>query len=119
MILTKTQQNYLIDKVNERVNLPLLGERGEKRVFTHAIKKVLERLEEELPKEFIQLIDDVSDGFLPSEEAEMQKSMNSVIDFLNKKVNVPFMSEKKERQLFTIVVETLFDAMKKGNKLAA
>ena len=119
MILTKNQQNYLVNKVNEKVNLPLLGERGEKRVFSHAIKKILEKLEEELPEKYIQLMNDVSDGFIPSEEQDVKKAMKAIITFLNKSVNIPFMSERKEQRLFSIVIETLFEAMKKGNKLAA
>ena len=78
-------------------------------------KKILEKLEEELPEKYIQLMNDVSDGFIPSEEQDVKKAMKAIITFLNKSVNIPFMSERKEQRLFSIVIETLFEAMKKGN----
>ncbi|MBL4709235.1 MAG: hypothetical protein JKY48_12440 [Flavobacteriales bacterium] len=73
-------------------------------------------MEEKLPEEYLQLMNDVSDGFLPIDETK--KTMKGITNFLNEKVNIPLMSEKKEQKLFTLVVEILFDAMKKGNKLA-
>ena len=119
MILTKDQQDYLVMEVNKKVNLPLLGERVEKRVFEHAIEKILELLEEKLPEEYIQFMNDVGRGFIPNEEPDVQKAIELIVDFLNNKVNLPLINEKREHKLFRIVVETLFEAMKKGKKLAA
>lgn len=117
MILTEAQKNYLIDKVNEKVNLPILGERGERKVFAVAIDKVLEKLRKELPEEIQTYLNDVSDGFVPGGEGDMEDAVKSTVEVLNKEINIPLMNEKKEAKLFTIVVETLFDAMQKGKKL--
>ncbi len=117
MILTEAQKNYLVDKVNKKVNLPILGERGERKVFTVAIDKVLEKLRKELPEEIQTYLNEVSDGFVPGGEGDMQDAIESTVDVLNKEINIPLMNEEKEGKLFTIVVETLFDAMQKGKKL--
>ena len=119
MILTDVQINYLADKVNERVNLPLLGEKGERMVITRAIEKILEQLEENLPEELLALINDVNNGFLPGDAADAKRARKACIRYLNNKVNIPLVSERKEQRLFTIVVESLFEAMKKGRRLAA
>ncbi len=119
MILTEAQQNYLVDKVNEKVNLPFLGERGERMVFAKAINKILKKLERELPQEVLNYINDVSDGFIPGGEGDLQDAIAASVNFLNKEINLPLIGEKKEEQLLTAVIESLFEAMMKGNKLAA
>ena len=119
MILTDIQKNYLVDKINQKVNLPILGERAEKKLFAKAIDKILEKLEKELPEEILNYINEVSDGFIPGGEGDLQDAIDASVRFLNKEVNIPLINEEKEEQLFTAVIESLFDAMKKGNKLAA
>lgn len=119
MILTDLQINYLVKKINDKVNLPLLGEQGEHRVITKAIEKILNHLEDNLPEELLALINDASNGFLPGDAADAKRAKKACIRHLNNKVNIPLVSERKEQKLFTIVVENLFEAMKKGRRLAA
>ena len=119
MILTQMQQDYLIDKVNEKINLPILGERGERMIFAKAIEKILEKLEKELPEEVLNYIHDVSVGFIPGGDGDLQDAIEASVDFLNKEINLPLISERKEKKLFTAVIESLFEAMLRGNKLAA
>lgn len=119
MILTEQQKEYLVNKVNKKVNLPIVGERAEKMIFTKAIEKIMEKLEEELPHEILNYINDVSDGFIPGGEGNLQDAIDASVRMLNKEINIPLISEEKEQKLFTAIVESLFEAMKKGNKLAA
>ena len=117
MLLTQAQKDHLIDLVNEKVNLPILGEKAERKLIEKGIDKVLEILAKELPPEVLQLLNDASDGFVPGGEGDIQDAIDSTVDFLNKEINLPLMNEQKEEELFKIVVEALFKAMEKGNKI--
>lgn len=119
MILTKMQQDYLVDKVNKKVNLPILGEKAERVVFAKAIEKILKKLEEELPMEVLEYINDVSVGFIPGGKGDLKDAIDASVDFLNKEINLPLISEKKEEKLFRAVIESLFEAMMRGKQLAA
>lgn len=119
MILTDEQINYIVDKLNDKINLPILGERTEAKIIKGAVSQVLAEVGDRIPKEYLKLIDNVADGILPSKAEEVEKSKLEIATFLNKKVNIPIIGERKEQTLFEMFVEILFDAMEEGKSLAA
>lgn len=119
MILNEHQIDTIAEKLNEKINLPLLGEKAEKAILLMGIRKVLEVMEENMPPEFSQFLTNAAEGFEPSSEASLKEAKANIVTFVNKKVNLPIIGERAEKQLFQAVVDLLFDAMKKDNSLAA
>jgi len=117
MILTVKQKEILLNKVNKKINLPILGEKIEGKIFEKGIDKILEVLEKELPDDVLSYLNDVSDGFLPANEKDQKEAMESLVELLDQEINIPLMGKRKEKAFFTIIVETIFEAMKKGNNL--
>lgn len=119
MILNEHQIDTIAIKLNEEINLPLLGEKAEKAILLMGIRKVLEVMEENMPPEFSQFLTNAAEGFEPGSEAALKEAKENIVTFVNKKINIPIIGERAERKLFQSVVEVLFDAMKKDNSLSA
>ncbi len=115
MILDDAQIDWITAKVNEKINVPILGEKAEGKFIRKALLKVLAKLEQELPPEVLRLITDAAEGVNPGDDISEIKA--NTVDFLNKEINLPILNEKKEAELFTIVVDLLFDAMQKGKSV--
>ena len=119
MELSENQKKYLVNKINEKINLPILGERGERKIFAFAIDKILETIKNNIPVEILPYINDIAVGLVPGGDADLDDAKEATVRMLNKEINIPFMGEKREKELFETVVDLLFNAMQKGNKLAA
>ncbi len=113
-MLTDEQVNAIAQKVNAAVNLPLLGENAEFRVFAKIVKMLDRKLYEILPNEYYELINNSSNGISEEEAAKMEERLTNAI---NEKVNIPFISERKEQVLISIVVGQIVRAMVDGFKL--
>ena len=116
-MLSEEQIQFIVDRVNEKVNVPILGEKAEGKLIRKAVDKVLKCLEENLPEEYFDFLDDLSDGIEPG--MDMEEIKRNTVEFLNKEINLPIVGEKFEAKLFTEVVDLIFNALKKGEKLTA
>jgi hypothetical protein len=114
-MLSNEQITWIVDKVNEKINVPIIGERAEAKFIRKGIERILKLLEENLPEEVFQLLDDAAAGVEPSED--LQGIKENTVDFLNKEINLPIVGEEFEKTLFTEVVDLIFDALQKGKKL--
>lgn len=114
-MLSENQIDWLATRLNEKINIPVIGERAEQAIILNSLYKVLDLLEEELPPEFIEFLDDVSDGLEPQTDAEMDRLKDEMATFLNNNINLPLIGERKEQKVFELVVDYVFDAMRKGS----
>ncbi len=113
-MLTDEQVNAIAQMVNNAVNLPLLGEKAEFVVFAKIVRMLDKKLYEVLPNEYYELINDASNGISEEEAAKMEERLTNL---LNEKVNIPFISERKEAILIGIVIGQVVRAMVNGFKL--
>lgn len=114
-MLTDEQVNAIAQKVNEAVNLPLLNENAEFKVFAKIVRLIDRKIYEILPNEYYELINDSSNGISEEEAAKMEERLTTL---LNEKVDIPFINEKKEQILIGIVVGQIVRAMVNGFKIA-
>jgi ribosomal protein S13 len=114
-MLSDEQVNAIAEMVNNAVNLPLLGEKTEFVVFAKIVRMLDSKLYELLPNEYYELINDASNGITEEEAAKMEERLTKL---LNEKVNIPFISERKEEILIGIVIGQIIRAMVKGFKLS-
>jgi len=116
-MLSNEQVNYIAEKINEKVNLPILGEKAEFAIIKKAVKKVLNVLEDEIPEEYLDFLEDTAKGFDPEQGANIRLIKNNIVSFVNKKVDIPLLSENTEEEVFSTLIDVLFDAMTKNKKL--
>lgn len=116
-MLSEAQINYIADKLNQKINIPIVGEKFEKKLIVKGLEKVNAELEDHLPPEWAQLLDDVSDGIEPGSPADLASIKKNLVDFLNKKINIPIIGENAEAKLLSMAIDIIFDALQKGHKL--
>jgi translation elongation factor EF-1beta len=114
-MLTEVQINALADKVNAKIDLPIVGERLERMLIKFGLNKLNAKLAEVLPPEMSQMLDDAADGL---SDEEVQLIEEKVVTYLNEKINIPILNEDSERKLIETVVEELISALKKGKTLS-
>lgn len=113
-MLTDAEVNALAMKVNAAINLPLIGEKKELKVFVKIIKWVDKQLYQLLPNEYYELVKDATDGITKEEALVIEERLTPLI---NEKINIPVLSEKMEAKLIGLVLGLIMNAMVKGFKL--
>jgi hypothetical protein len=113
-MLTDAEVNALAIKVNNAINLPIIGEKKELRVFVKIIKWVDKQLYKLLPNEYYGLVKDATDGVTKEEALVIEERLTPLI---NEQINIPVLSEKMEAKLIGLVLGMIMNAMVKGFKL--
>jgi len=113
-MLTTEQIEAIVVKINAKINLPILGEKAEAFVFKMAVKQILKFLENNLPEEWMQLINDATDGLTPQ---EVDNIVEKLVRYMNAKIDIPLLGEDVEATLFDMVVRLIIEAMTKNKNL--
>jgi len=116
-MLSNEQVIFIANKINEKVNLPILGEKAEFFIIKKAVTKVLDVLDDEIPEEYLDFLEDTAKGFDPEQGANVQLIKNNIVSFVNKKVDIPLLSETTENEVFSTLIDVMFEAMIKNKKL--
>ncbi|HKI89849.1 MAG TPA: hypothetical protein VKA38_12540 [Draconibacterium sp.] len=116
-MLSNEQVTFIAEKINEKVDLPVLGEKAEFAIIKKAVKKVLKLLEDEIPEEYLDFLQDTAKGFDPEQGTNIQLIKDNIVEFVNKKVDIPLLGEDTEKEVFSVAVDVLIDAMTKNKRL--
>lgn len=118
-MLTQEQMVWITLKVNQRVNLPVLGEEAESLIITSAVTKIDKLLDRELPPQFKEFLNNTSQGIQPGSPADLKVVKESLLTFVCKEVRIPVIGEKAERKLMAEIIDIIVEALQKGKKIAA
>jgi hypothetical protein len=118
-MLTQDQMSWITIRVNEKVNLPVLGEEAESLIFTAAVEKIDKILDKELPAKFKEFLNNASMGITPGSPADLKVMKEGLVNFICGQVKIPVIGEKAEKKLISEVVEIIVEALQKGKKIAA
>lgn len=113
-MLRDAEVNAIAKQAADKFNIPFLGEQKEAVVFAKIIKRIDRELSKMLPKEYVELIRDVTDGI---SEEEARAIAGRLTPMVNKLVNIPFLGEKQEGQLIGFVLDLIIRGMVKGRNL--
>ncbi|MCT4624827.1 MAG: hypothetical protein N4A46_14495 [Schleiferiaceae bacterium] len=113
-MLTDEQILGIVDKVNKKINIPVIGEDLERTVFYKMVKLIDMKLYEVLPNEYYELINNLESGISDEEAKLMVKRLSKV---LNRHINIPIIGEKMEGKLIRRVLKIIVGAMRENVKL--
>lgn len=113
-MLGQLQQKAILEMVNQKIDLPFISEAQEGMILEQAMNAISGTLSNELPQESSTYLNDPALGIEPSEANSMTEQLISMI---NAQVDVPYLDEAQEAYFLRMVVETIVNAMTKGNKL--
>ncbi|MDC7247861.1 MAG: hypothetical protein PQJ35_05940 [Sphaerochaetaceae bacterium] len=91
--------------------MPILKEDAEGRIILKIEKRIDDFLWNVLPDEIYDLCKTAADGITTDEAENLKSRLSSII---NKYIDLPFLSEKTEKELFDFVISLVCDALKKG-----
>lgn len=111
-MLNEKQIDALADKLNEKLNLPLVGEGTEKQILTTALNQLNQVLAGKLGEELRAVIQPLVDGTATPEEAVKLKAQ--AVELLNNKINIPVVGEDTEAQMLGPVVDGIVDVTRKN-----
>lgn len=105
----------MVEEVNKAIDIPLLAESMEQKLFQAAVREVNEVIYESLPAEVYETFFSPDEGFV--EEKQVGIMQERLVNFLNKEINMPFLSEAQEELVIGVIVKMLMEASKKENSL--
>ena len=114
-LLTEQEVQQIATKLNEAINLPLLGEPTEQIIFTKIVRRVDELLYQILPNEIYAFIRTIEEGLAA---AESETLLERAATWLNAHLNIPWIPEALEQKIFRLIVEIIAWALRKGWNLA-
>jgi hypothetical protein len=101
MVLSAEKRKALATKLNGMINLPFVNEAQEQKIAESVINTIIAPLESAMPTD-----SDMMSLARSSGEETMQKSVKQqVVEKMNKKINVPLLTEAHEAVLFGVVAD--------------
>ncbi|NOQ27167.1 MAG: hypothetical protein GQ564_17540 [Bacteroidales bacterium] len=108
--LTDDEIKELAQKLNEKINIPLISEVGEEKILTKIVTKIDNYLSENLPDEFYDLLRD-SDKGISDEEAK--QLIIRLTKTANKQIDIPYLPESVEGLAIKIVIKIIVESARK------
>jgi hypothetical protein len=106
-MLNEKQLEALADKLNAKVNLPMIGEETEKQVLMTALTQLNAALAGKVGEELRAIIQPLIDGTATPEEAVALKA--KAVEHVNKNINIPVIGEDTEAKILGPVVDGIVD----------
>ena len=113
-MLSAEEVEVLASKLNKKIDLPFITEGTEQIIFVKTVKVFDRLLYQNIPNELYGLIKNTSDGISDKDAEELKLVLGSR---LNKSLEIPYVPEWVEQQVFEILIGLIVDAMKKGCSL--
>ena len=115
MLITKEEQKKFAALANALIDIPWISEDMEQPIFEHAIGLLEGVLKDALPDIFQELTRSAEKGIDPSQVPELTERLVAIA---NTKVDLPYLNEQQEAQLFHVVINPLVKSMAKGRSLS-
>jgi len=117
MVLTPYQTDFLLLKIKERIGLPLLGDKAEKKFFERVIERILEKLVDVYPLHQLEFIHSDLIGLTYRNKKELEEAIDLAVSKMKNEISLTLLSKEKEEEVFFIVIELILKAMQKNHKL--
>ena len=113
-MLSAEEVEVLASKLNKKIDLPFITEGTEQIIFVKTVKVFDRLLYQNIPNELYGLIKNTGDGISDKDAEELKLVLGSR---LNKSLEIPYVPEWVEQQVFEILIGLVVDAMRKGCSL--
>lgn len=108
--LTDDEIKVLVQKLNKKIDLPLVSEVGEERILTKIVTKIDNYLSENLPDEFYDLLRDSEKGISDKEAKELIDRLSKIA---NKQIDIPYLPEAGEGIAIKLVIKIIVESARK------
>lgn len=108
--MTEEEIIDLAKRLNEKINIPIIDETKEEKIFVKIILKIDNFLYDNLPNEFYDLMRSTENGIDDSEAVHL---ITRLTKMANDKINIPILSEKAEAIALKFVIGLVVNAARK------
>ena len=113
-LLTSEQIDDLATKINEKVNIPIIGEKAEEKLLEKVLTELDDKVAQHLPDNLKAIWAKMSDGITTDEVNQLR---DAVVTLANEKINLPILGEKGEAKVFNLIFDALFSIVEKKTGL--
>lgn len=100
----------LASRLNEKINVPLIGETTEEKILIKVVLKVDGFLYDNLPNEIYDLVRSVNKGV---DEDEAKRLITRLSILANDKINIPYIPESAEYVAIKFIIGVIINAARK------
>jgi len=102
-----TEIKDLAEKLNEKINVPLINETKEEKILIKVVLKIDRFLYDNLPNEFYDLIRSVDNGI---DDNEADRLVSRLTTLANKNIDIPYLPEFAEAIAIKFVINVIINA---------
>jgi hypothetical protein len=113
-VLQTDEQKRVAVLVNAVVDISLVSEEVEQLIFEHAVMIIDRALDDILPQLFKEFLRDREKGI---DKDQARRFGDRLVKSLNKKVDLPYLTEAEEARLIRTVVDPIIKGMIQGKRL--
>lgn len=111
-LLTEEEVVRLATVLNRIIDISMfIGEAKEHTIFVKFVKVVDEFLYNVLPNEVYDQVHDIHDGVSDEEAERLNKTLTILV---NKQVNIPWLPEIVEKEIFRLAIDIIMNGIRKG-----
>ena len=112
-MMTELEVKSLAEKLNKRINVPLIRETREEKILIKIVIKIDVFLYDNLPNEFYDLIRSLDEGI---DDDEATRLTNTLTRLANAKIDIPYIPELAEGIAIKFIIRAVVGAARKGFK---
>ncbi len=108
--MTTNEIKELAERLNKKINVPIINETKEEKILIKIILKIDNFLYDNLPNEFYDLIRSSDKGI---ENREAKRLVRRLTKLANDKIDIPYLPEPMDRIAFKFVIGMVVKAARK------
>lgn len=108
--MTMEEIKDLAERINERINIPLVRETREEKILVKVILKVDTFLYNHLPNEIYDLVRSIDRGI---DDDEAKRLIKSLAQLANRKINIPYLPEGVEYKIFRFIIAIVINGARR------
>ena len=108
--MTQTEIKDLASRLNDMINVPLIGETTEEKILIKVVLRVDTFLYDNLPNEIYDLVRSLDKGI---DDNEATRLINRLSILANEKINIPYIPESAEYVAIRFVIGVIINAARK------
>ncbi|QGY46238.1 hypothetical protein GM418_22010 [Maribellus comscasis] len=109
--MTEEEIKDLAQRLNKKINVPLISETGEEKIFIKIILKIDTFLYDHLPNEFYDLIRSADKGI---DDGEAKRLVRRLTRLANDKIDIPYLPEPAEHFVLKFVIGIVVKSARKA-----
>lgn len=110
--MTNEEIDALASRINEKFDIPLVKESGEQCILRKVVLRVDNFLYNNLPNELYDMVRSVDKGI---SDKEAKKLIRRLTRIANDKLDIPYVPEMIEKQIYRLVISTVINAARKDS----